>query len=1158
MAMDDRADIIERAFQVAIELHERGEGFPDSKLSELCGHDASVRAEVASLLQHLNEVGGHREETGGFLNPDDLHGSRAAEYVRDASMRDWNGGGASVGQRVGDFTIIGQLGTGGMGIVYVAEQQLPRRTVALKVIKRSIASASMVPRFEREAELLGRLNHPGIAQIYGAGIADVTTPIAGEIARVPYIAMELVHGQSIREFVRSTHASTDQILSLIAQVCDAIQHAHQRGVIHRDLKPANILVTTSDADAGSPQVKVLDFGVARFVSRGVDASAPTDLTMHGGLIGTLAYISPEQIDAHGDELDTRTDVYSIGAILYELLAGELPIPMKSCSIPQAVKRVIDVTPEKLSRIDRRYRGDVETIVAMALEKDRARRYSSPADLARDIRHFLAGEPIEAKRDSVMYLVSKRAVRYRNLLAAMSVLAIALVGFLLYARSSAIRARAAQRDAEIARAEADRTSQQLADELAASRIERCKLMLRVGDAHAAEETLWDEYFNHPDSLHARWALWELYSQSGCLRTIGAGVECRSFSVRADSQVVATAAWEGFIRLWNLETGAKLKEIATGWKNLQMVQYARDGTELLACGDALSIIDADDGHVIRTFAGHRGTVVWADLSNDGRLLLSTGSDGSTRLWDAQTTELLCTIPAKHGTGRCARFDHAITHAATSYTDGTVSIWSVDRTGEKPTLKSHVTIPGQPGGFAATLAFSPDDSTLLVGFDRTVRCFNVADGAESGEMRLDSGMARGIAFHPDGKHVATLGYWIVQLYDAVTKQRATPDALPLLGMEGGYAVGFTPDGTRMLSTGAAGAVRVWQLKPDGFTQSLPVSALIVNAIDVRKTVDAILIAAAAKDGTVAVWKSASGATWERVFSQSVGNEWLRGVALSADGKIVFSAGAKGVVHVHRVSDGALLQDLAGHRGAINRLAMSPDGRTLASCGYDTTVRLWQRDATTAVDASWKSVATCKCPDETIGTSFSADSKTLVSASRRSIVRFWSVPDGALKREVNPTPAATWTPALSPDGKWLAIGEWDRSIEAWDVRGLLEGDFTHFKPVAHLFGHAQLPTGQSFDASSRLLATTANDGLVKLWDFSPVPGKPGELVPESRRSLATLDAHAGDAHCVAFLPAPLDHCVAAGYRDGTIRIWDLDYFNRHIEGQRSFQQQRRRLRSS
>jgi tetratricopeptide (TPR) repeat protein len=325
-----------------------------------------------------------------------------------------------------------------MGTVYEAEQQQPHRTVALKVIKLGLGSASVLRRFENESQALGRLQHPGIAQIYEAGTAD-----AG-FGPQPYFAMEFIRGESLLRYAESHHLNVRQRLELMVKVCDAVQHAHQRGLIHRDLKPGNILVD----ETGQP--KVLDFGLARMTDSDAQVTRQTDM---GQLLGTLAYMSPEQVLADPLELDTRSDVYTLGVILYELLAGRLPYNL-SRKLHEAVQTIREEDPAPLSSLSRNYRGDVETIVSKALEKEPVRRYSSAADLAGDIRHYLQDEPISARPPTTGYQLQKFARRHRALVAGTAAVFVVLVAGIAVSTWQAVRASRAR---QVALQERDRAT-----------------------------------------------------------------------------------------------------------------------------------------------------------------------------------------------------------------------------------------------------------------------------------------------------------------------------------------------------------------------------------------------------------------------------------------------------------------------------------------------------------------------------------------------------------------------------------------------------------------------------------------------------------------------------------------------------------------------------
>lgn len=371
---------VEELFQAALDLP------PEERtrlLDEACRDDRALRSAVEELLASERAASRFFERPAASLLGET--GPARAETL-------------APGQRVGSFAVVDLIGTGGMGAVYKAVQDRPHRTVALKVLRPGTASEAIIRRFRYEAEILARLRHPGIAHVYEAGVH-----VAGY--SVPYFAMEYVpEAKTLNEYADARGLRTRERLELFARVCDAVQHGHQRGVIHRDLKPSNILVDAS----GQP--KVIDFGVARATD--ADIAATTALTDVGTLVGTLPYMSPEQCDGDPGEIDTRSDVYALGVVLFELLCGRLPYDLGKGPLTHAVRVIKEVTPTRPSSLNKVLRGDVETIVLKALEKDRDRRYASAEVLAQDIRRYLQDEPIAARPPSALYQLRKLVRRHK--------------------------------------------------------------------------------------------------------------------------------------------------------------------------------------------------------------------------------------------------------------------------------------------------------------------------------------------------------------------------------------------------------------------------------------------------------------------------------------------------------------------------------------------------------------------------------------------------------------------------------------------------------------------------------------------------------------------------------------------------------------------------
>ena len=361
----------------------------------------------------------------------DDHGrpSSAAEDVTDPSLSDTDDGNStnrSVSSanhddeehassahplRISHYTVVRKIGQGGMGAVYEAIQDKPRRSVAIKVLASTLASEALVRRFQFESQVLGLLKHPGIAQIFEAG-TDQT-----EVGTRPFFVMELVEGSPLSTFVREQQLNHQRVLELVVTICDAIHHAHQKGIVHRDLKPANILVDNNS------QPKILDFGIARTLGSDLGATQQTE---SGQIVGTLAYMSPEQAEGKSSDIDIRSDVYSLGAILYELLSGQPAFDLRGKSVMESLRLVRETEPPRLATIDRSFSGDVSTIVHAAMEKNRERRYQSATEMAADIRRFLADEPISAHPPSTFYRLKKFARRNKLAVAAATMIALSLV------------------------------------------------------------------------------------------------------------------------------------------------------------------------------------------------------------------------------------------------------------------------------------------------------------------------------------------------------------------------------------------------------------------------------------------------------------------------------------------------------------------------------------------------------------------------------------------------------------------------------------------------------------------------------------------------------------------------------------------------------------
>jgi serine/threonine protein kinase/tetratricopeptide (TPR) repeat protein len=421
-------------------------------LAEACGADESLRRQVEALLRQ-------HEQAGSFLeNPPAGEAEATSDLPRGRVLSEEDLASPpqeGPGTRIGPYKLLQQIGEGGMGVVHLAEQQEPvRRQVALKVVKAGMDSAQVLARFEQERQALALMDHPHIAKVLDAG-----TTASGR----PYFVMELVKGTPITRYSDEHRLTPRQRLELFVPVCQAIQHAHQKGIIHRDIKPSNVLVAPYD---GQPVVKVIDFGVAK--AAGQRLTERTLFTEIGAVLGTLEYMSPEQAELNNQDIDTRSDIYSLGVLLYQMLTGTTPLTrdrLKQAAFTEMLRLIREEEPPKPStrlseskeslpsvsaqrqmepaKLTRLVRGELDWIVMKALEKDRTRRYETANGLARDLERYLADEPVEACPPSAGYRLRKYARKHRRLLATAAAFTLLLLVGAVLSTWQAVRATQAE-------------------------------------------------------------------------------------------------------------------------------------------------------------------------------------------------------------------------------------------------------------------------------------------------------------------------------------------------------------------------------------------------------------------------------------------------------------------------------------------------------------------------------------------------------------------------------------------------------------------------------------------------------------------------------------------------------------------------------------------
>lgn len=1069
-------------------------------LAEACNGDAEIRREVEALLAF------DAQPKAIFRTP----AIAAGMQFTTNGLGGTSNQPPTIPERIGSYRIQRVLGEGGFGVVYLAEQENPRRTVALKVLKPRAASPSALKRFEYEAQILGRLQHPGIAQVYEAG-----TSLVGECVQA-WFAMEYVAGRPLDAYALGRRSDLRERLELLAQVCDAVQYAHQKGVIHRDLKPANILVD----EHGRP--KVLDFGVARTTDP--DRDLTTLQTSIGQIIGTLAYMSPEQVVGDPAEIDTRSDVYTLGVILYQLLSGVLPHDFSSCSIVEATRRIREVEPPRLGVVNRACRGEIETIVTKAMEKQRLRRYQSAADLAADIRRYLAGGVIDAKRDSALYVLRKTLRRYRGLAAGAVLFVATLATFSVLSFLQAQRNRmladqqsdlrvasdSARDRAERERRRADAIAAERAQALRISNIERGRLLGRTGNFRAAEQVLWDEHLRDPDSAHTFWALWELYAHTPSRATVRAHADnVWAIAHRPDGEWVATSGSDGQIKLWDTQTWTLIAVLRGHRGNVQAVAFSPDGRQLASGGEDRRIVlwNLQVRQVEQVIEGGHLTGVRAlRYFPEGDLLLAV-DDTSGIVWDTRTGACIANLDMRGLRPSGAAIAAGGPPLAIGTIFGEILLW--DQLQDAPTrvLEGH-------SGNVTGLAFSLDGLTLYSGSgDRSIRQWDLESGQCLAELQANNGTVRALFVTPDGRWLGSMGWWRLDLWDLRTLSRAR--SLPL--HDGVQGNSLSPDGATLVWGASSGEVRAYDVDAD--TTARRTLGPHESRISAGISPDSGRVVTGDVAGNLRVWNRTEGSLLDQFAAH---RNRIRSVHFTADGRRVVTGSNDLMLRVWDAATWRCLLELESHSSANSAsIAISPDGRLIAHSLADRSVEVVE------IETGARVLRLPPFANQVLGLAFRPGRDELAVSTRDLAVSVWRL-DGAWVSNL-PGAGSVWTPAYSHDGALLAVGDWGHEIRVWDADS--------FALLNRLEGHAAAVFDVAFrPGDAALLASASADGMVKLWDAL------------AGRCLVTLDAFDDwDVLAVGF-DASGRYLVASG-ADGMAHAWDLGWFDRHIAGNAEYQ---------
>ena len=814
---DHRLSDIENLFQAV-------SGLPHSEqLAYLEMHckDPTLKAEVLELLRY------DRVEQGGL--PDSIH--EPSSTLEEA------------GSCIGPYKLLQKIGEGGMGVVYMAEQQEPvRRRVALKIIKLGMDTKQVVARFEAERQALAMMDHPNIARVLDAGTTDTGRP---------YFVMDLVQGVPITEFCEKSQLSTTARLLLFVQVCQAIRGAHQKGIIHRDIKPSNVLVTLQHSE---PTPIVIDFGIAKAINQSL--TTKTYFTEYGAMIGTPAYMSPEQAEMSSIDVDTRTDVYSLGALLYEMLTGTAPFSeecLRSVSYAEMCRIIAEETPEKPSTRSRsrarqaevtcqehrkgpapehRIASDLDWISMKCLEKDRRRRYDTASELIADIKRFLNNEPVSAAAPTLSYQLQKLYQRNRTagrlLVALFAALLFGLLGVTWQWRE-AVEQRSLKEQqrqlAVLARQKAE-LAEQLAKEeemaarkaLYASYVARADLELRRNKISTTREVL----KRCPEELRG----WEWYALKswthGDLFTLE-GHSNAVFDVEysPDGKFIASCAgppsWRGpghesgptEIILWDARSGKAMHMITGHSHVIHDVSFSPDGSTLSSASQDgtvrlwdVSTAEEKPGSPLTVPGGATS----AAFSADGEYLAAGGYNGRCWIWNRDSLELVRTFEddnqaAIFGLGFTPDTSTLIASAYDGILyDPKLMIWE-SNSGQARDVKAPNAVYGR------AFAISPDGASILTAQDTQFMLRGSHDGAIQAHSERSDGAVRDLAFDRTGSRIASCGDdGLVRIW---TDGNWAKESMRLYGHEGRVSsISFSPVADRLVSGGWDGKVKIWDL--------------------------------------------------------------------------------------------------------------------------------------------------------------------------------------------------------------------------------------------------------------------------------------------------------------------------------------------------------------